>query len=74
MYQLKIIAVDGSAGVVLPASLLEKLGVGEGDVLCLTEAPGGFKITPYSRDFAETMEVAEQVMREERDTLRKLAK
>ncbi|MFW6077399.1 MAG: AbrB/MazE/SpoVT family DNA-binding domain-containing protein [Hyphomicrobiales bacterium] len=74
MYKLKIIAVDGSAGVVLPASLLEKLGVCEGDVLCLTDAPDVFKITPFSQEFSETMEIAEQVMQEEHDTLRKLAK
>ena len=74
MYQLRIIAVDGSAGVVLPVSLLEKLGVGEGDIICLTEAQDGFRITPYAKKFAEQMEAAERVMREERGTLRKLAK
>jgi hypothetical protein len=54
--------------------VLEKLRVGKGDMLCLTETPDGFKITPYNKDFAEQMEAAEKVMREDRDVLRALAK
>jgi len=74
MYQLKITTVGSSAGVVLPKHVLEKLRVGKGDMLCLTETPDGFKITPYNKDFAEQMDAAEKVMREDRDVLRALAK
>jgi putative addiction module antidote len=74
MYQLKITTVGSSAGVILPKHVLEKLRVGKGDMLCLTETPDGFKITPYNKDFAEQMEAAEKVMREDRDVLRALAK
>ena len=74
MYQLKITTVGSSAGVVLPKHVLEKLRVGKGDILCLTETPDGFTITPYSKVFAETMEAAEKVMRENRNALRALAK
>ena len=73
MYQLKITTVGSSAGVILPKHVLEKLRVGKGDVLCLTETPDGFKITPYSKEFAEVMEAAETIMRENRDALRALA-
>jgi len=74
MYQLKITTVGSSAGVILPKHVLEKLRVGKGDMLCLTETPDGFKITPYDKDFAEQMEAAEKVMRDDRDVLRALAK
>ena len=74
MYQLKITTVGSSAGVILPKHVLEKLRVGKGDMLCLTETPDGFRITPYSKQFAEQMEVAEKVMRENRDALRALSK
>jgi hypothetical protein len=58
----------------LPHDFLEKLGGGEGDILCLTETPGGFRITPYTKEFAETMEAAEKVMHEDREALQALAK
>jgi putative addiction module antidote len=74
MYQLKITAIGDSASVILPNGVLEKLGVGEGDILCLTETPDGFRITPYTKEFAEQMEAAEEVMLENHDALRKLAK
>ena len=35
--------------------------------------PNGFEITPYDPEFAAQMEVAERVMRQDRDVLRKLA-
>ena len=74
MYQLKVTTVGSSTGVILPKHVLEKLRVGKGDMLCLTETPDGFKITPYDAEFARQMEAAEKVMREDRDVLRALAK
>jgi putative addiction module antidote len=74
MYQLKVTTVGSSTGVILPKHVLEKLRVGKGDMLCLTETPDGFRITPYGKEFAEQMEAAEKVMREDRDVLRALAK
>ena len=58
MYQLKITTVGSSTGVILPKHVLEKLRVGKGDMLCLTETPDGFMITPYDSQFAKQMEVA----------------
>lgn len=71
--KLKITTVGNSAGVILPKELLARLRVGKGDVLYAVEVPGGIKITPYDPKFAAQMDVAEQVMREDRDVLRKLA-
>ena len=59
--------------MILPRELLEKLRVDRGDELMVLETPDGIKLTPYDPDFAEQMEVAEKIMRERRDLLRKLA-
>ena len=70
----KITTVGNSAGITLSKEVLAKLHVGKGDTLCLTETPDGILLTPYSAEFAEIMEAAELVMREDRDVLRILAK
>jgi len=74
MHSLKIIQVGGSVGVILPKETLAKLRVGKGDTLFLTESPDGYRLTPYDPDFARDMELAEEIMREDRDLLRALAK
>jgi putative addiction module antidote len=71
---VKVTTVGNSVGVTLPKEVLAKLRVGKGDMLCITETPDGVMLTPYSDEFAEIMEAAEQVMREDRDVLRALAK
>jgi putative addiction module antidote len=60
-------------GVVLPRELLAKLRVDKGDVLYVVETPDGIELTPYRPDFAQQMDLAEDIMRENRDVLRKLA-
>lgn len=71
--KLKITTVGSSAGVVLPKEVLAKLRVGKGDTLYVTETPDGIELRPFDAEFAEQMSIAEQVMREDRDALRKLA-
>lgn len=73
MTTLKITTVGNSAGVVLPKEILERLRVGKGDTLHVIETPAGIELTPYDPVFERQMDVAEQVMREDRDALRKLA-
>ncbi len=70
---LKITTVGNSVGIVLPRAILERLRVEKGDVLYATETPDGIELRPYDPEFAEQMEVAEKVMRDNRDLLRKLA-
>jgi putative addiction module antidote len=70
---LKLTQIGNSTGVVLPKELLEKLRVGRGDVLSVIETPNGIELTAYDPDFARQMELAERVMREDRDVLRLLA-
>ncbi|HEY0658448.1 MAG TPA: AbrB/MazE/SpoVT family DNA-binding domain-containing protein [Pyrinomonadaceae bacterium] len=62
-----------SVGVVLPKEMLEKLRVSKGDTLFAVETPNGIELTPYNPEFAEQLQIAERVMREDRDALRKLA-
>jgi len=71
--KLKITAVGNSAGVILPKELLARLRVAKGDALYATELPDGIKLTPFDPGLARQMEVAERVMREDRNVLRKLA-
>jgi len=70
---LKLTAIGNSVGLVLPKELLEQLRIGKGDLLHVLETPGGIELTPYDPEFAAQMDVAEEVMREDRDVLRKLA-
>lgn len=70
---VKITSVGNSAGVILPREVLDRLRVGKGDQLYLVETTDGYEITPYDPEFASQMEVAERVMREDRDILKKLA-
>lgn len=71
--KLKITTVGNSAGVVLPKELLARLRLDKGDTLYVTEVPDGIKLMPYDPEFERQMEVAERIMREDRDLLRKLA-
>lgn len=73
MTKLKIVTVGNSVGVTLPKELLERLRVKKGDLLYAIETPNGIEITPYDPEFARQMEVAEDVMRDWRDVLHKLA-
>lgn len=71
---LKITKIGNSAGVVLPKELLAKLRAGVGDTLYVSETPDGIRITAADPSFAAKMALAEQIMREDRDILRVLAK
>jgi putative addiction module antidote len=74
MVQLTVRKVGNSLGVTLPAQAAQTLHVKEGDKLFLTEAPGGFRVTPYDPSFEKTMEAAEGFMSRYKNALRDLAK
>ena len=71
--EITIRKIGNSEGAIFPKEMLAKLRVSEGDKLYITEAPDGMRISTYDADFVRTMEVAEKVMREDRDVLKKLA-
>jgi putative addiction module antidote len=74
MVKLKVTTVGSSAGVVLPREVLARLKIEKGDTLFLTEAPDGYRITPFDPDFERQMQLARRVMRERRNVLKELAK
>ena len=71
--KLKITAIGNSAGIILPKELLARLRVGKGDELFAIETPDGVRLTAFDPELAAQMEVAEEVMRERRTLLHKLA-
>ena len=73
MTTLKLTVVGNSTGIILPKEILDRLRVQKGDSLYVLETPRGIELTAYDPEFAAQMDAAEQVMREDRDALRKLA-
>ena len=71
---LKITRIGNSAGIVLPKELLARLRVGPGDALYVSEAPDGVRLTAHDPEFEAQMDLAEQIMRRDRNVLRALAK
>jgi putative addiction module antidote len=75
MLTFKVTTVGSSAGFILTKEAMARLKVRKGDMVFLTEAPGGgYRLTPYNPDFERQMTLAEEIMREDRDVLRALAK
>jgi putative addiction module antidote len=70
---LKLTNIGNSVGVILPKELLSKLRVDKGDTLYVVETPEGIELTAYRPDFAAQMDAAEEIMRDNRDVLKKLA-
>ncbi|MCK0198985.1 AbrB/MazE/SpoVT family DNA-binding domain-containing protein [Ancylobacter sp. 6x-1] len=66
--------VGNSVGAVLPKEVLTRLNVTQGDTRYLTEAPDGYRLTPYEPEFAAQMEEAWRILTKRRNGLRELAK
>jgi putative addiction module antidote len=71
--KLKLTAIGDSVGVILPQEILDKLHVGKGDELVVRETEEGITLAPSDPGFSDHMRVAEKVMHEDRELLRKLA-
>ena len=75
MIALKLSQIGNSVGVILSKEALAKLGVGKGDTLYLTEAPGGdMRVSAYNAEVSRQIALGEEIMDEYRDTFRALAK
>jgi len=74
MTKLKLTAIGNSAGVVLPKEVLARLKLDKGDSVYLTEAPDGYRLTPYDPEFEQQMESERKIMKRRRAVLRELAK
>ncbi len=74
MPKLKITTVGASAGIILNKEVMAWLRVKKGDSLYLTEAPGGYRLTPYDPEFERQMSLADEIMHDDRDILKALSK
>jgi putative addiction module antidote len=74
MPKLKITTVGASAGIILNKEVMAQLNVKKGDSLYLTQAPGGYRLTPYNPEFERQMSLAEEIMHDDRDVLRALSR
>ena len=75
MLAFKVTTVGSSAGFILTKEAQTRLKVQKGDTLYLTEAPdGGYRLTPYNPEFVRQMALAEEIMHDDREVLRALAK
>ena len=74
MTTIKIRDVGNSLGIVLPKEMIARLRVSKGDKLFVQETVDGIRLTPYDPEFQQQMEIAQMVMREDRDALRALSK
>jgi putative addiction module antidote len=73
--KIEIKKIGNSDGLILPRELMQRLDLKRGQQLHLIElAGGGFQVLPYDPDFAQTIEIAAEVMDEYRDALAALAK
>ena len=73
MSALKITNIGDSVGVILPDEILERLHVKRGDTLYAVETKNGIELTANDPAIAQQIEIAERVMREDHEALRKLA-
>lgn len=75
MFSFKVTTVGSSSGIILSKAAMAHLRVRKGDTLFLTEAPdGGFRITAYDPEFERQMALAADIMHDDREVLRALAK
>ncbi|HEY4921943.1 MAG TPA: AbrB family transcriptional regulator [Xanthobacteraceae bacterium] len=73
--KLEIKKIGNSEGLILPKELMQRLDLKRGQELHVTElAGGGLQLLPYDPDFEKTMQIADEIMDDYRDTLAVLAK
>lgn len=71
--QLKVTTVGSSAGIVLPKEILARLNVEKGDNLYVIPTATGIELTAYDPEFALQIDTAKEIMRKNKDVLKKLA-
>jgi putative addiction module antidote len=73
--KIEIKKIGNSDGLIFPRELMQRLDLKRGQQLHVTELPGGgLQLLPYDPDFEKTVQIADEIMDEYRDTLATLAK
>jgi antitoxin MazE len=63
----------GSVTATLPKDMADRLHIGPGDKVYAIETDRGVLLTPYDPDFEEALNAFDQVRRQYRNTLKRLA-
>ena len=69
----KITKVGNSSAMIIPKEIMEQLQLAQGDSVTITQTANGIEVAPYDSEFVADMNLAEKIMREDRDVLHKLA-
>ena len=72
--KLKITKIGDSLGVGLTPEILEKMNVGEGDTLYVTQTDNGICLTPHDPEFKEVMAAAQDITQRYSQAMKELAK
>jgi putative addiction module antidote len=73
MQTVKVTSVGDNVQIVLPKSALGHIPMSEGDQLQVNVTERGVELTACDDDLQKQLEVAEKIMVEDHDVLRKLA-
>ena len=72
--EVSVRQMGGSVGTTLPREMAEKFQLEPGDRLFAIDTDEGILLTPYDPEFARQMALAEEIMHDDREVLRALAK
>jgi antitoxin component of MazEF toxin-antitoxin module len=73
--KIEVKRIGNSDGFILPRDFMERFDIKRGQQFHATElAGGGIQLLPYDPDFELTLDLADEIMDEYRDTLATLAK
>jgi putative addiction module antidote len=73
--KVEIERIGNFDGLILPKELMQRLDLKRGQQLYIVEiAGGGFQVLPCDPVFVKTMDIADEILNEYRDTLAALAK
>ncbi len=70
----KLTGIGNSTGVILPKELLDRKRLAKGDSITITETATGFEISAYDEEVAHQLQLAREIMKENKNLLRELAK
>ena len=70
---LKLSKMGDSIGTTFPKKVLQKLRVGEGDLLYVVETSRGLLLTPDDPAFANARDIAEKIIARDKDALKALS-
>jgi putative addiction module antidote len=73
MHTTKITKVGNSSAMIIPKEIMDKMNLQQGDQLYLDTDKQTIQVSACDPDFASDMALADEIMREDREVLNKLA-